>query len=91
MVGVSHNSNHRTVCGLVVEMMPKQGPCNIKIHRWEDEHFTEEGHPRMIPAVESRGREDYGDAKEFITVEDGLRMVTAVVGHGNWDGPYMCI
>ena len=90
MSSFSHNSDNKPVCGLVVELMPKQGPCNIKIHRWEDETFTEQGEWRRIPAVESRGKEDYGDAKEFITVEDGLRMVKAVVQWGNYDSPYLC-
>lgn len=89
VVGVSHNSNHKPICGLVVAMMPEQGPCNIRVHIWEDEYFTEEGHPRDIPAVESRGKDHYGDAKEFILAADGLRMIKAVMGHGNWDGPYM--
>jgi hypothetical protein len=88
VVGPTHNSNGRARCGLVVEIMPDQGPCNIKIHLWEDEHFTEEGHPRMIKAVDSRGRDDYADAKECIKVEDGLRMVRAVVQWGDYRSPY---
>jgi hypothetical protein len=88
--GISHNSDNKPICGLVVELMPKQGSCNIKIHLWRDEYFTEEGHPRTTLSVDSRGIDDYGDSKEFIAVEDGLRMVKAVVGHGNWNAPYLC-
>src|SRR6266496_4111705 len=85
VVGVSHNSRNKPICGLVMEIMPKQGPCNIRIHIWKDEHFAEQGHPRMIPAVESRGQDDYGDSKEFIRVDDGLKMVKAVMQWGNYN------
>lgn len=90
VVGISHNSENCTVCGYVIEMMPKQGPCNIKILRWRTEHFTEEGTAVTVcvGAPNHRPITDYGDAKEFIRVDDGLRMVAAVEGHGKWDGPY---
>lgn len=90
VVGISHNSNNQTVCGYVIELMPKQGPCNIKILRWRDEHFTEDGHSVCIAIGQPGHRpiEDYGDAKEFIRVDDGLRMITAIEGSGKWDGPY---
>jgi hypothetical protein len=91
VVGVSHNSQNKPICGLVVELMPDQGTCNIKIHIWEDQHFTEEGHPAMIPATESKGRDDYGNANEFIRVDDGLRMVLAVEGWGKYGAPYLCL
>jgi hypothetical protein len=89
VVGISHNSEHKPVCGIVVETMPLQGACNIKIHVWRDEHFTEGGEACCIPATESRGKIEYGDAKQFILASDGLRMVSAILGHGNWDGPYL--
>lgn len=88
VVGISHNSENKTVCGYVIEMMEKQGPCNIKILRWRDEHFTEEGNPCTTPIDKARPIEDYGDAREFIRVDDGLRMVTAMCGSGNWNAPY---
>lgn len=90
VVGISHNSNNQTVCGYVIDLMPKQGTCNIKILRWRHEHYTEEGNPVTIKIGEYGHRpiEDYGDAKEFIRVDDGLRMVHAVYGSGNWDSPF---
>lgn len=90
VVGISHNSENCTVCGYVIEMMPTQGPCNIKILRWRTEHFTEEGNPVTVSIGDPHHHPitDYGDAKSFIRVDDGLRMVTAIEGHGKWDGPY---
>jgi hypothetical protein len=89
-VGISHNSNHCTVCGYVTELMPQQGPCNIKILRWRNHSFTEDGNPVTfaIGSPHNRPIEDYGDAKEFIRVDDGLRMITAVENFGKWDSHY---
>ena len=88
VVGISHNSEHQTVCGYVVDLMPKQGTCNIKILRWREEHYTEEGNSHIAPIETCRPIEDYGDSKSFIRVDDGLRMIHAVYGSGNWDAPY---
>jgi hypothetical protein len=89
VIGKSHNSHGGVICGIVQEMMPQQGPCNIRIHVWKAEYYTEEGHPVTVPPEKSKGGDDYGDAKEFIRADDGLRMISAIVGHGNWDGPYL--
>lgn len=88
VVGISHNSDHKTVCGYVVEIMLDRGPCNIRLLRWREEHYTEYSVPQTTPIERAHPIDDYGDAKEFIRVDDGLRMVTAVAGSGNWDGPY---
>jgi hypothetical protein len=42
VVGISHNSEHQTVCGYVVNLMPEQGTCNIKILRWREESYTDQ-------------------------------------------------
>lgn len=89
VVGPTHNSDNRIVCGLVVELMPKQGSCNVKLHAWKDEHFMEEGEPCTIRAVSSSGYDDYADCKRLIKVEDGLRMVKAVVQFGTHDSSYL--
>ncbi len=88
VVGISHNSQNETVCGYVIDIMPKQGPCNIKLLRWREEYYTEEGNPVTVSIDKARPIEDYGDAKDFIRADDGLRMIHAIVGSGNWDGPY---
>ena len=90
VVGRTHNSKGEAVCGIVIEIMPDRGNCNIKIHSWRDDQDYNEGVPEeLVPAHESRGFVDYGDAKEFVRVDDGLRMISAVLDHGNWDGPYL--
>lgn len=89
VVGVSHNSGHKPIVGIVIEMMPDQGTCNIKLHRWSDESFLDAGTRVEVQPQNWHGKPDFGDAKEFILCEDGLRMVNAVLGHGNWDGPYL--
>jgi hypothetical protein len=88
VVGISHNSEGKPVCGIVMELMPKQGPCNIRIHIWKDEFFTEEGHPRTIKAHESKGENDFGDSREFVTVADAFRMLKAVTRWGDYRAPY---
>lgn len=88
VIGISHNSQNKPVVGVVMEMMPKQGPCNIRIHCWREEYYTEEGHPMTTPLEQTKGYDDYGDAKEFILCADGLRMVKAVVQFGAWESPY---
>lgn len=90
VVGISHNSEGKTVVGYVVDKMPKQGNCNLKILRWRSEHFTEEGNPVEIAigAYGHRPIEDYGDSKSFIRADDGLRMVTAICEYGDLNAPY---
>ncbi len=71
-------------------MMPKQGPCNIKLHRWEAYTDHDDGGPdHYTPAHETRGMADYADAAELILAADGLRMVEAVIEHGRWDSRYL--
>ena len=89
VVGPTHSSDNRKAVGLVQEIFGKDhGDCNMRLHVWADEHFTEQGTPRTIPAVESRGHGEYADCKKCIKVTDGLRMVEAVHGSGLWNGPY---
>lgn len=89
IIGPTHSSDNELRCGIVQEVYGKErGDCNIRIHIWTDEHFTEEGAPRVIKAEQSRGREEYADCKRCIKASDGWRMVDAVTGHGLWNGPY---
>ena len=98
VVGVSHNSGQRVIVAVVKGMMPKQGPCNILLHEIvltsskiarEREHAfldLHAGHP-LDMAISVQPFEDYGDAQEFIKVEDGLRLAKAAK-YGAWDCPY---
>ncbi len=88
VVGKTHNSKD-VVVGIVLEMMPKQGPCNIKIHRWEEDLMIDDADTVRTPAHKTSGVVDYADASEFILASDGLKMVKAVIGFGNWDAPYL--
>jgi hypothetical protein len=31
IVGPTHNSENKVVCGIVLELMPQQGPCNVRL------------------------------------------------------------
>lgn len=96
VVGVSHNSNGRIVFGIVLEQMPKQGPCNIRI-ALIDHTKRADAEQREISYVPLGGTEervlitanfhDYGDAANFIKCEDGLRLAKAEQ-FGKWNCRY---
>ncbi len=96
VVGTSHNSQGRIVFGLVLEQMPKQGPCNIKLVLIETDS-RESATKREIPYIPLHDGEnralvtsnfhDYGDAANFIKCEDGLRFAKAAE-YGKWDCRY---
>jgi hypothetical protein len=89
IVGPTHSSDNALRVGIVQEVFGKdRGDCNLRLHVWLDEHFNEQGTPHTIPAIESRGHDEYADCKRCIRVSDGWRMVDAVHGHGLWNGPY---
>lgn len=96
VVGTSHNSNGRIVFGVVLEQMPQQGPCNIKIALVETDtrKSAEEREISYVPLGGGKDRvlvtanfHDYGDAANFIKCEDGLRLAKAAF-YGRWDCPY---
>lgn len=97
VVGTSHNSAGKIVFGVVLEQMPKQGPCNIRIARIELSNVTlaeEQERPclRLIGApnqwcLMAGNFDDYGDAAKFLKCEDGLRLSRAAK-FGKWDSPY---
>lgn len=91
VVGPTHNSKNALCVAYVTGIMPEQGPCNIKLFIWSSEYCDDGdgGTPFTIPIEKAPPKIDYGDAKEFITCADGRRMVSAIWGHGRWDGPYM--
>ncbi len=96
VVGTSHNSNGRIVFGVVLEQMPMQGPCNIKIALVETSS-RKSAEEREISYVPLRNNEDsvlvtanfhdFGDAANFIKCEDGLRLSKAAK-YGKWDCTY---
>lgn len=96
VVGISHNSEGRIVFGVVLEVMPRQGPCNIRIARIErtsckvaDER--EISHIRLQDDAQSAlvtDFDNYGDAAKFIKCEDGLRLASAAL-LGKWDSNYI--
>jgi len=88
VVGPTHNSNNSIRIGYVIELMPKQGPCNVKMLYWESERIHEDGGGHTIPITEAIPKVDYADAAELILCADGHRMVSAIEGHGKWNGPY---
>jgi len=101
VVGKTHNSDHKIIVGIVLETMPKQGTCNVRLHVFRSFDFrekkpTDDGHGEVVAvggAADQKsfwleGRSDYADAAELIHVMDGFRMVEAVIGSGNWDAPY---
>lgn len=95
VIGPTHNSEGKVVIGIVVEEMPKQGPCNVRLHSWKsfnlrpiehtDDyrialHFQQQGKPMALDT----GSADYADAKELVHVIDAYNMLAAVTDHGDW-------
>lgn len=96
VVGTSHNSDGLIVFGCVIEQMPQQGPCNIKIALIEttSRKSAQEREIAHLPIGDSRDRvfvtanfHDYGDAANFIKCEDGLRLAKAAK-YGAWNCQY---
>lgn len=94
MVGTSHNSKGCIVFGVVLEEMPRQGPCNIRIAliHLSTCKAAEEQEISYLPlrdgqAIVTCGFDDYGDADKFLKCEDGLRFAKAAE-FGRWDCPY---
>src|ERR1044071_8397305 len=87
-IGPSHNSENKLAIGVVVQMMPKQGPCNVRLITFPSWGFgvrDSQDESDCITTYSGDGktlkveyREDYADAKELVHVMDGFRMVTAV-------------
>lgn len=96
VVGVPHNSNGHIVLGVVLEQMPLQGPCNIRIGLVQLA-ARKDADTREISCVPLNDTADqalvtasfhyYGDAANFIKCEDGLRLAKAA-HFGKWDCPY---
>ncbi len=74
VVGKTHNSNGHLVIGIVRELMPKQGPCNVRLQCWNRRNMTpvEKYNPDVSEATIAmsnggyiaRPIGDYADAKE---------------------------
>lgn len=91
VAGPTHNSQGKIRVGIVRELMPEHGPCNVKLHIWPSEYNPGDDNGfkgEIIQSWDSRGREDYADAKELIHVLDSFRMASAVEKYGDWNAPY---
>jgi hypothetical protein len=96
VVGKTHNSQQRLVIGIVRELMPQQGTCNVRLECWDRHNMVPHEERPESPDTIMMGsgghlaapRPDYADAAELITVADGYRMVAAVSSCGLWDAPY---
>lgn len=98
IVGVTHNSGGQIVFGVVLQQMPLQGDCNIRISRIElsDTDRASDQERGCLPFTSAPNNwclmtgnfDDYGNAADFIKVEDGLRLSRAAE-LGKWDSPYM--
>jgi hypothetical protein len=96
VVGTSHNSGGRIVFGVVIEQMPLQGPCNIKLSLIEtcSRKLAEKKEVSYVPLRDNLDRvlvtanfDDFGDAANFIKCEDGLRLAKAAQ-YGAWNCSY---
>lgn len=96
VVGPTHNSSGHIVVGLVLELMERQGDCNVRLFVPASYDYEEEVGGSVVqfgkdrkPARVATKFEDYADAKRLVLCADGHRMLSAIEGHGKWDGPYL--
>lgn len=100
VIGRTHNSNNGVRIGIVLELIPAQGPCNVKIMllgSWvqllsgammlkADRSIAgKDGKPETLTL---RTGIDYADTKELLRVKDCYRMLEAVLKYGVFDCPY---
>ncbi len=100
VVGPTHNSEGKLLVGMVMETMPEQGPCNVRLYvfPWYESRLNmtpesssdwERDGCRVWTGKEKAygmiaGREDFADAAKLIHVNDGHRMVAAFEDFGRW-------
>jgi len=104
VVGVTHNSEGLLRIGYVLELMPQQGPCNVKLL------VVGKGTDHMIGAEKDvpchrfyngdilKGirlsqylmeiAEDYADCVELVTVTDAYKALKAIEQYSRYDSPY---
>ncbi len=90
-VGPTHNSEQKIVIGLVVEVMEKQGNCNVRLAAFRSHDLQPYSSDDERDALAVRmGKDnaiyklgchyDYADAKNLVHVHDGYDMVDRVAG-----------
>lgn len=96
VVGRTHNSEGHLRIGVVMELMPAQGPCNVKLMVLGAWSLLASGQVMLQTTAHLNGKPltlktgiDYADAKELYRVDDCYSMLDAVLDHGQWDSPYM--
>lgn len=98
VVGKTHNGEGAMV-GVVIQTMPQQGPCNVRLKVFPNYGFSEyhrdDDSDGIIIPMEGKPpyklscRDDYADCAELLRVDDGLRLANAAkLGH--WQSNY-CI
>lgn len=95
VIGPTHNSEGHLRVGVVLELMPAQGPCNVKLMvlgAWSllasgQAMLQTTGHYDGKPLTLKTGI-DYADAKDLFRVDDCYKMLDAVLDHGGWNSPY---
>ncbi len=96
VVGRTHNSEGYLRVGVVLELMPAMGPCNVKLMLLGAWSLLASGAAMLKTTVHFDGKPlilktgiDYADAKELYRIDDCYGMLDAVMDHGGWDSPYM--
>jgi hypothetical protein len=104
VIGPTHNSEGKILVGKVLELMPQQGPCNVRLHAYywfgfrptqpNDDMHGELVHVKRGDKPEAywlEGRQDFADAAALVPAADAFQMLSAVVEHGAWNGRFSSI
>ncbi len=104
VVGPTHNSDHKLRIGRVLELMPKQGPCNLRLMVIGTPTGLMVGQEKDIEATRFHGgkiirtmtvhnfglevAEDFADCKDLVTVLDAYKALNAIESYSRYDSPY---
>ena len=86
VIGPTHNSQQKLVVGIVVELTPLQGDCNVKLAVFGDAECPYGLVPKGDPYKNIFT--DYADAKNLVPIVDAYRLVEAVYEHGLHESSY---
>lgn len=99
VIGPSHNSEGKLIIGVVAEIMPKQGPCNVRLETFPSFRFhalgpNDDSHGVRVEVTDGDKNEvqyigshrDYADANELLRVDDAFRAARAIEDFGRWEG-----
>ena len=96
VIGTTHNSEQKLRLGVVVRLMPEQGPCNVRLLLLNSHEPRGNGIPFAETTTHYDGKPiriatgfDYADVAQLAHVEDCFRLYDAIMKFGVWDSHFI--